>query len=74
MTSPSTRLNMAFNRSMQNPAQAPLMGSPADAMAQFPYAVQTQYGGAQGYLHKIGVSDSDIKLLQAKPGQQVAAY
>lgn len=56
----------------QNPALAPLMGSPADAMAQFLDAMQTQYGGAQGYLHKIGVSDSDIKLLQAKLGQQVA--
>lgn len=56
----------------QNPALAPLMGTPPEAMAQFLDALQKQYGGAQGYLRKIGVSDADIKTLQARLGQTVA--
>jgi protein-tyrosine phosphatase len=57
----------------QNPALAPLMGTPPEAMGQFLDALQKQYGGAEGYLHKIGVSDADVKIVQARLGQNVAA-
>ncbi|WP_114241672.1 tyrosine-protein phosphatase [Dyella sp. C9] len=57
----------------QNPALAPLMGTPPEAMAQFLDALQKQYGGAQAYLRKIGVSDSDVQVLVTRLGQPQVA-
>jgi protein-tyrosine phosphatase len=54
----------------KNPNMVALMGSPASAMEAFLDAVDHQYGGARGYLHKIGVSDANVTALQTRLGQQ----
>jgi protein-tyrosine phosphatase len=53
----------------KNPNMVALMGTPPDAMEMFLDAVDHQYGGARGYLHKIGVSDAEVAALQTRLGQ-----
>ena len=52
-----------------NPQVAGLMGTPRGAMEAFLDKLDTQYGGADAYLKKIGVSDEDVRRLLVRLGQ-----
>ncbi len=57
----------------QNPEigrkMAGMAGTAPDNMEQFLAALHSQYGGAEGYLKAIGVSEQEIQQLKARLGQ-----
>lgn len=48
---------------------AGLAGTPPENMEMFLSALQEQYGGAEGYLKSIGVSEAEIQQLKVRLGQ-----
>ncbi|PZU28868.1 MAG: protein-tyrosine-phosphatase, partial [Stenotrophomonas sp.] len=57
----------------QNPEigrkMAGMAGTAPENMEMFLSALQQQYGGAEGYLKSIGISDAEIQQLKARLGQ-----
>ena len=53
----------------KDPKLAIVLGSPPADMAHFLEVLDARYGGARGYLHTIGVRDSDIEALTERLGQ-----
>ena len=57
----------------QNPQiarkMAGMSGTAPDNMEQFLAALHSQYGGAEGYLKSIGVSEQEIQQLKVRLGQ-----
>lgn len=57
----------------QNPEigrkMAGMAGTAPDNMEQFLAALQSQYGGAEGYLKAIGISEQEIQQLKVRLGQ-----
>ncbi len=57
----------------QNPEigrkMAGMSGTAPDNMEQFLAALHSQYGGAEGYLKSIGVSEQEIQQLKVRLGQ-----
>ena len=51
------------------PEVARIMGTPPEAMAKFLDVLDAQYGGASGYLKRIGITDTEIKALSTRLGQ-----
>ena len=53
----------------KDPKLTVVLGSPPADMMHFLEVLDTQYGGARGYLHLIGVVDPDIEALSERLGQ-----